>query len=163
MNSTGKFIGAVLLTGLVAGILDLTIGVLGYYIMVNGHLPENILTYMRNVLRYISSAAFGKEEGNTSTMELAGFLFHFFIAISFTWFYFLIYPSIRLFHRSTLASTIIYGLFVWAIMNMLVVPLSALHTSFIPQDMKKAVFQAIVLMICIALPVTIGAKKYYRN
>jgi uncharacterized membrane protein YagU involved in acid resistance len=162
MSSSGKFIKAVLITGLVAGILDLTIGVLGYYVMVNSHLPENIPTYFKNVLRYIASAAFGKAAGNESTMELAGFLLHFFIAISFTWFYFLIYPSIRLFHRSILASTIIYGLFVWAMMNMVIVPLSALKTPAIPPDMKKALFQAIVLMLCIALPVTIGAKRYYR-
>lgn len=162
MSSTGKFIRAVLLTALVAGILDLTIGVLGYYVMVNGHLPENILTYMKNVLRYIASAAFGKGEGSESRMQLAGFLFHFFIALSFTWFYFLIYPSIRLFHRGTLASTILYGLFVWAVMNMLIVPLSALNTPHIPTDLEKALYQAIVLMLCIALPITIGAKRYYR-
>ena len=60
MSSSGKFIRAVLLTVLVAGILDLTIGVMGYYVMVTGHLPENIPTYMKNVLRYIASAAFGK-------------------------------------------------------------------------------------------------------
>ena len=162
MNSSGKFIKAVLLTGLVAGILDLTIGVLGAYIMNNGRLPENISVYLRNVLRYIASAAFGKEEGNEPKMELAGLFFHFFIAISFTWFYFLIYPSIRLFHRSVLASTIIYGLFVWAFMNMVVVPLSALHAPVIPPDMKRAFYQALVLMVCIALPVTLGAKRYYR-
>jgi uncharacterized membrane protein YagU involved in acid resistance len=162
MNSSGKFIRAVLLTGLIAGILDLTIGVLGYYLMVTGHLPEDIPAYMKNVLGYIGSAAFGKGDDNESMMQLAGFLLHFFIAISFTWFYFLIYPSIRLFHRSILASTIIYGLFVWAIMNMVVIPLS-LKTPAIPPDMKKALFQAIVLMLCIALPVTIGAKKHYRN
>lgn len=162
MSSSGKFIRAVLLTGLIAGILDLTIGVLGAYVMNNGHLPENIPVYLRNVLRYIASAAFGKEEGNENKMELAGLFFHFFIAISFTWFYFLIYPSIRLFHRSVLASTLIYGLFVWAIMNMAVVPLSALHAPAIPPDMKKALYQAIVLMLCIALPVTLGAKRHYR-
>src|SRR5689334_4100112 len=137
MNSSGKFIRAVLLTGMVAGILDLTLGVLGASVMNNGHLPENIPVYLRNVLRYIASAAFGKEEGNETKMELAGFFFHFFIAISFTWFYFLIYPSIRLFHRSVLASTVIYGLFVWAIMNMVVVPLSALHAPVIPPDIKR--------------------------
>lgn len=162
MSSTGKFIRAILLTALVAGILDLTIGILGYYVMINGYLPENISTYMKNVLRYISSAAFEKDAGSDSTMELAGILFHFFIALSFTWFYFLIYPSIRLFHRSILASTVLYGLFVWAVMNMLIVPLSKLDTPFIPADLKKALFQAFVLMLCIALPVTIGAKKYYR-
>lgn len=162
MNSAGKFIRAVLLTALVAGILDLTIGVLGYYIMVTGHLPDNIPAYFKNVLRYIASAAFGKAEGNESTMELAGLFFHFFIAISFTWFYFLIFPSIRLFHRSIIASTVIYGLFVWAMMNMVIVPISALKTQAIPPDLKKALYQAIVLMICIALPVTLGAKKYYR-
>jgi uncharacterized membrane protein YagU involved in acid resistance len=163
MDSAGKFIRAVLLTGLIAGILDLTIGVLGYYVMANGHLPENILTYMKNVLRYIASGAFDKGELKESTMELAGLLFHFFIAISFTWFYFLIYPSIRLFHRSILASTIIYGLFVWAMMNMVIVPLSALKTPAIPPDGKKALYQAIVLMLCIALPVTLGAKKHFRH
>jgi uncharacterized membrane protein YagU involved in acid resistance len=131
--------------------------------MANGHLPENILTYMKNVLRYIASGAFDKGELKESTMELAGLLFHFFIAISFTWFYFLIYPSIRLFHRSILASTIIYGLFVWAMMNMVIVPLSALKTPVIPPDVKKALYQAIVLMLCIALPVTLGAKKHFRH
>jgi hypothetical protein len=162
MSSTGKFIGAILLTALIAGILDLTIGVLGYYVMVTGHLPENIPAYMKNVLAYIASAALGKGEGNESMMQLAGILLHFFIAVSFTWFYFLIYPSIRIFHRSILASTIFYGLFVWAIMNMVVLPISALKTPAIPPDMKKALLQAIILMLFIALPVTIGAKKHYR-
>jgi hypothetical protein len=46
---------------------------------------------------------------------------------------------------------------------MVIVPLSALKTPVIPPDVKKALYQAIVLMLCIALPVTLGAKKHFRH
>ena len=163
MSTAGNFIKNVLLTGLIAGILDLFLGVLAYYLLSNGHLPENITVYIKNVLEYIASAAFGKDGANAVTMQIAGFLFHFFIAISFAWFYFLIYPKVKLFQKSIVASAIIYGLFVWAVMNMAVVPLSALHSSVIPKDFTKASYQALVLIVCIALPVSLGAQNYYRR
>ncbi|MEO5562959.1 MAG: hypothetical protein ABIR18_05975 [Chitinophagaceae bacterium] len=163
MASTRSFIKAVLLTGLIAGILDLILGIFGHYFLVNGRLPENMSIYMKNVLRYISSAAFGKGWGNDTTMEVAGLLFHFFIALSFAWFYFLIYPNVRLLQKSIALSSILYGLFVWAVMNMVVVPLSALRGPVIPPDYRKAALQALVLIVCIGFPVAARAHNFYKR
>ena len=163
MATARSFIKAVLLTGLIAGILDLILGVFGYYFLVTGHLPENMSVYMKNVLRYISSAAFGKGVGNETTMEVAGLLFHFFIALSFAWFYFLIYPNVKLLRKSVFLSAFLYGLFVWAVMNMVVVPLSALHAPAIPPDYRKAAYQALVLIVCIGFPIAARAHAFYKR
>ena len=68
-------------TGLLAGTMDLT-GAVVSYMIVNGNFPYKIL-------EYIASAAFGKKAmDGTWGHNLWGLFFHYFIAISFTIFYF---------------------------------------------------------------------------
>jgi hypothetical protein len=143
-------------TGLLAGTMDLCGAVINYMIS-HGNFPYKIL-------EYIASGAFGKSAMNGSLgSNLWGLFFHYFIAISFTIFYFLIYPGIKFLQKNILISAIIYGLFVWAVTNMIVLPLSAIHSPVIPTNFVAAARAAFVLMVCIGLPDAYFAKKFYAK
>ena len=80
------------------------------------------------ILQGIAAVAFGKTIiGNETIMALLGLLFHFIIAYSFAAGYFFIYPHVRFLHRNKIISGLLYGIIVWAIMNLIVVPLSNGH------------------------------------
>jgi len=95
-------------------------------------------------------------------MMIAGLLFHFLIAFIFTLFFFFIFPKIKLRQGNAILVAIVYGIFVWAIMNRIVIPYFTKldHISF---DLKKASIAAFILIVCIGLPIVIGTKKYYRG
>jgi hypothetical protein len=154
-KSSASFIGAVILTALIAGVLDM-LGAIISYTAAGGKKPIVIF-------QYITSAIFGKSafDGSTSMM-IAGLLFHFVIAFIFTLFFFLIFPKIKLLQGNTLLAAIVYGIFVWAVMNKIVIPY---FTKLDPVifDLKKASIAAFILIVCIGLPVVIAVKKYYRE
>ena len=145
-----------LYTGLLAGTMDL-IGAVVSYAIINGHFPYKIL-------EYIASAAFGKKAMNgTLGSNLWGLFFHYLIAISFTLFYFLIYPYLKFLQKNIIVSAVVYGLFVWMVTNMIVLPMSALQSPVIPTNFLAAARAAFVLIICIGLPVAYFTKRYYRR
>ncbi|QEC67239.1 hypothetical protein FRZ67_08000 [Panacibacter ginsenosidivorans] len=154
IKNSSSFIKAVAITALIAGTLDMIGAIISY--TANG--GKNPLV----IFQYIASAVFGKVayNGNVS-MILAGLFFHYLIAFIFTLFFFLLFPKIKLLAANTILLAIVYGIFVWAIMNRIVIPLTRLdHVSF---DITKASIAAFILIVCIGLPVVIGAKKYYRK
>lgn len=105
---------AILKTGLIAGTLDILAAIV-------------ILTKMNavRVLQYIASGVFGKEafSGGTATV-IAGLIFHYIIAISFTNLYFFVFPYFPVLEKQKLVYGVLYGLFVWSVMNLVTVPLS---------------------------------------
>jgi len=151
-KSTGSFIGSVLITALIAGTLDM-IGAIINYTAAGGKRPTVIF-------QYIASAALGKTANGTVGI-VAGLLFHYLIAFLFTLFFFLVFPKIKLWKSNTIIIAILYGVFVWSVMNLLVLPNTKLDP--ISFDIKKAAIAAFILIVCIGLPVVIGAKKYYRK
>jgi hypothetical protein len=156
MPAVNNFTKPALLTGLLAGTLDLSGAVISFIIS-NGRFPGKIL-------EYIASAAFGKQVINGSiSSNLWGAFFHYFIAISFSFFYFLIYHKIKFLQHNVFISAVVYGLFAWAVTNMIVLPLSALHSPVIPVNYFVAAKAAVVLVICIGLPITFFAKKFYSR
>jgi hypothetical protein len=156
MGVSRKFLAYAFYTGLLAGTLDLG-GAIVNFMISYGRFPKKIL-------EYIASGAFGKKAMNGSiSSNLWGAFFHYIIAISFAVFYFLIYPKVKFLHKSILLSAVIYGLFVWAVTNMIVLPLSALQSPVIPADFIVAAKAAFILMVCIGLPVAWFAKKFYAR
>ena len=104
--------------------------------------------------KYIASAIFGKEAfaGGTE-MILAGIFFHYFIAFSFTLFYAFIVTKVKFLSANKVVSGILYGLFVWAVMNLIVVPLTRIPAAdFNPQ---RALANAVILVFCIGLPISL--------
>jgi len=143
---------AILIAGLVAGTMDGLAAIINF-LANGGKKPESIF-------KYISSGLVGKKAytgGNT--MILLGVLLHYFIALSFTAFFFLLFPKIKWLQNNVVIGGLIYGLFVWVIMNRVVVPLSLIPPR--PFVWKSAIINMLILMVCIGLPAALLAKKHY--
>ena len=144
---------AILITGLVAGTLDIIAAGIQFYIR-TGRGPEP-------VLRYIASGVFGKDAfaGATTGMALWGLLFHYIIAFGLTIFFFIIYPKIAWVRRQPVLAGIVYGIFAWIVTTQVIVPLSLVNQG--PLQLKQALIAVGILIICIGLPISLLANKHY--
>ena len=149
-NTTRVFNGKHLLAGLLAGTLDITAAGIQYFIK-TGKNPSG-------VLRYVASGAFGPDafSGN-STMLFWGLLFHFMIAITFSFLFFFLINNIPALSKQKILFAIIYGIFMWATVRYLILPFSQIKPS--PFDLKNVVIAVSILIICISIPLTIIAGK----
>ena len=158
MNETNKkpnLVRAIILTGLVAGTMDIVTAT-SWFTIRTGNNPVR-------VLEYISSAAFDKDlaySGNI-LMIFLGLLFHYLIAYSWTFLFYLAYPRIGLLRANKFVVGIGYGIFVWTIMNRVVLPLSRIPA--ITFDINQASIAASILIVCIGLPISIMASRYYSG
>lgn len=154
-----SFFASALTAGLVAGILDITAACIHAYLR-NGTTPEQIL-------RGIAGGAFGKEAAaNGNMMILWGLLFHFLIAISFTFFFFLLAKMAPSLVAYPIIIAIIYGAFVWAFMRYVVLNyISTIKITPIVGQEKiiNTIIGAVILMICIGLPDALLAKRYLKT
>jgi hypothetical protein len=140
------------LTALITGTLDIAGAIIKFYIE-HGRGPVPLF-------RYIASGVFGKETASYGTLMIIwGAVFHFMIAFLFTAFLFLIYPKVAERIKNKFITGILYGLFIWAVMNLVVVPLSKVAQS--PFDIQQAIIAALILICMIGLPVAIIAHQYY--
>ena len=158
MNETNKkpnLVRAIILTGLVAGTMDIVTAT-SWFTIRTGNNPVR-------VLQYISSAAFDKDlaySGNI-LMIILGLLFHYLIAYSWTFLFYLAYPRIGLLRANKFVVGIGYGIFVWTIMNRVILPLSRIPA--ITFDINQACIAASILIVCIGLPISIMASRYYSG
>ena len=115
-----------------------------------------------NVLRYLASAVFGKAalSGGT-TMAAAGLLLHYIIALCWTIFFFLISPWIISVLKSTIVTGLVYGIFIWLVMNLAVVPMGA--STKAPFNILNAIINMVILMYAIGWPISIIINRYYRE
>jgi len=140
----------VLLAGLVAGTLDILAA-----IVLLGKM------HVMGVLQFIASGLFGKPAFTGGmVMALLGLLFHFFIAFSFTVAYFLLYSKIALPKKQPVISGLLYGIFVWAIMNLVVLPFTNVPKS--PFDPARVMLNMSILMVMIGLPVALIVHRHYQ-
>jgi len=150
-----KTFSPIIQAGLVVGTLDITAAFLYYYAKTGN-------SQVFNVLKYVASGFFGKEalQGGGG-MIVAGLLFHYFIAFVFTVLFFWIFPRIKLFHRHPLLTGIVYGCFVWSVMNLVVVPLSSIGSRpFVPLN---AFINLLILIVCIGIPLSFMANHFYNK
>jgi uncharacterized membrane protein YagU involved in acid resistance len=119
----------------------------------------NVTTTIR-LLQGIARGAFGKSafQGGTS-MALAGLAFHFIIAFSFTVFYFFVFPLIPFLKKQRIISGLLYGIFVWCVMNLAVLPL--LDVASVPTKWSSILRGAAILMVCVGLPVSLIVSRFY--
>jgi hypothetical protein len=92
---------------------------------------------------------------------LLGVVFHYIIALGWTIIFFYLYPRIEFLSWNAAATGFLYGVFVWTIMNNVILPLA--NTPPIKFVLVKAMIAALVLIVAIGLPLSFMAKKYYRN
>ncbi len=145
----------ILQAGLIAGTLDILSAFIYYYIKSG---KTNFLV----IFKFIASAIFGKEAGEGGTgMILAGLILHYAIAFSFTIFFFWLYPKVKVMSKNRIVTAIVYGLFVWTVMNLIVVPLS--NTVHRPFKIEGVLINMGILIVCIGLPLSLIANTFFRK
>lgn len=146
--------GMILLTGLIAGSLDGLSAVVDVYLS-SGRGPAIIF-------QYIASAVFGKDAyAGGSSMVVLGLLFHLMIATGWTALFFLIYPKVKFLSTNKVLAGILYGLFVWVMMNLVIVPATKIPDR--PFDLFHAVKGALILVFMIGLPISLLANDFYTR
>jgi hypothetical protein len=149
-----KPIQTITTAGILAGTLDGLAAVLLYTIP-SGRDPLN-------VFRFIASGVFGSEAfAGGVPMAIAGIVFHYSIATGWAMLYFVSYPRLSWLRTNTLFSGTAYGLFVWLMMNRVVVPLS--NTPPMAVTVKGAITGIVVLMLCVGLPIAHLVKRHYAK
>jgi len=132
-----------LLTGLLAGLLDAIAAMLLF--LARGNKDPRIL------FKYIASAVYGKEAFvRGDSMAFKGLLFHFLIAMSWVAIYFLLHAHISWLGSHPLPAAIGYGILVWIIMNLIVVPRSKAAPR--PFSLSFALINIVILIVTIGLP-----------
>ncbi|MFH6998621.1 DUF1440 domain-containing protein [Flavobacterium sp. FlaQc-57] len=145
--------GAVFLSGLIAGTLDIVAAIVIYAVILNK-------TTGIKILQSIASGVFHKEAySGGSQMALYGLLLHYFIAFAFAWFYFTVYPYFSFLKKNTFLAGVIYGVFAWIVMNLVVLPvvfpvLPEKHFDF------PLLLSILILIFCIGIPIAFIHKKY---
>jgi uncharacterized membrane protein YagU involved in acid resistance len=153
-TNTGKLFKTVLLTGLLAGTLDALAAIINFYVA-TGKNPTIIFIY-------IASGVVGKQAYSYGqSIAFLGLLFHYCFAIIFSAFYFLMYPKLKFLHWNKINSAILYGIFVWIVMNLAVVPLTITHT--LTFHIMKALLAVAILIICIGIPISFIASSFYNK
>jgi hypothetical protein len=112
--------------------------------------------------KYIAGAVFGDPAGAGGALMIVwGIVFHYIIAFLFTAFLFVIYTRMikRLQKKSIVA--IIYGLFIWMMMNLLVIPLSKINK--FPSDPINALAAFSIVTLLIGWPVCVVAHRFYAR
>ena len=155
-QKTKSLFMAILYAGLIAGTLDALAAIDNFLINTGGGNPLK-------VFRFIASGVLGKQvmEKDLAGMAILGLQLHFLIAISFAAFFFIIYPKIKILSKNIIASGLLYGVFVWLMMNKIIVPLS--KTAKLPFNLTQMFIGIIILMLAVGLPVALLAKKYYSE
>jgi uncharacterized membrane protein YagU involved in acid resistance len=145
----------ILLAWIVAGILDMSAAIIVYDFVLHK-------TTALKILKSIASGLFGKQaNAGGDDMAVYGLILHFIIALLFTVFYFLIFPYVPFLKRNRILSGLIYGAFVWCVMNLGVLPLIA--GGKIPTNWISISRAAVILMICIGLPIALIIGAYYQR
>ncbi|WP_018628586.1 hypothetical protein [Niabella aurantiaca] len=136
------------------GTLDILSAFL-HYLIASGKDPLFILKYIAGGL--LGPAAFS----GGAAMQVAGLLLHYLIACIFTAFFFWLYPRLKILRRNRIATGIFYGLFIWSVMNLVVVPLSRIGK--FPDAVPGMLINAAILILVVGLPLSFIARSYYRK
>ncbi|MGA9291611.1 MAG: hypothetical protein WBV81_03420, partial [Ignavibacteriaceae bacterium] len=80
------------------------------------------------LLQYIASGVFGaKALSGGLTMGIAGLVLHYFIASCWVLLFFYLFLKLKFLHSYKIFGGLLYGIFIWLVMNLIVVPLSNTH------------------------------------
>ncbi len=133
--------------GLIAGALDMTAA---------------MLTYGSGVPRAIAGGLLGRAafQGGTGTYIL-GFLLHFFIAFSAAAVYYAASRRLEFLKEHALVCGLFFGVAIYLVMNLIVLPLSALHV-LRPIAVRDEIQGLLVHMIIIGLPISFSVKRFAR-
>lgn len=139
----------IVITGLIVGAMDITSAFI--IAIARGSHPTRVLQFVASGL--IGQRAIG---GGESTAAL-GLALHFFIAFSVVAVFYFASRHLTVLRREAVVSGVIYGLIVFAVMNLIVLPLSAAtprHT------LTADLIQGGIHMFVIGLPTALLLRRF---
>src|SRR5688500_18718690 len=141
----------ILIIGLLAGTLDALGAIVVYQAEPAG------------LFKFIARGAFGAGRAFSGGVEMVmwGILFHYFIAYAWTTLFFFLYPTASFMRKNKYVTGLLYGIFVWIIMNRVILPLSEIPQQ--PFNIRGALIGASILMVAIGLPIAILTHRYYSR
>jgi hypothetical protein len=119
--------------------------------------------------RYIASGLFGMAAFTANYMIFWGVLFHYLIASSFSFTFFLLYPNFKRLINNKFILAFIFGLIIWVISTFGILPLSNVpDIKGVPKypgqlNFTAAIISVVGLTLCLGLPISLIAHKYYRK
>ncbi|MGZ4856472.1 MAG: hypothetical protein ACXVKH_15190 [Candidatus Angelobacter sp.] len=138
--------------GLACGVFDITQAMVAFYLQ-SGLKPVSVLQSVASGL--LGRASF---QGGTKTAALGSFL-HFFIAFSWAAIYYVASRRVTFMLEKPVMAGLIYGEFVWIIMNFAVLPLSAIHRW--PVWNKASIITGpIGHMFLVGLPIALAVRRW---
>ncbi|WP_281321915.1 DUF1440 domain-containing protein [Flavobacterium aestivum] len=142
-------IKTIFLAGLVAGLLDGTAAVVFL----------GKMNYSA-VFKFVASGLFGKSAfAGGNEMIIYGIIIHLLIAMTFAFLYYFSFSKISFFSKNKIIGGLLFGLLVWMIMNLLVLPFTNISHS--PIILISAIKNILILMICVGLPISLIMQKQY--
>ena len=148
-----RFFKTVLLTGLFVGTTDLVAAYVTQWIKTG--------KFADRMLHYIAGGALGLETSMKGGNGVAflGLFFHYFIAFSFTLFFFLIFPRLKFLWFNKYLIGMLYGVFVAVMMGQVILPITPLPTS--PFSLSNSIIGWITLGVVLGIPISYNAYEYY--
>ncbi len=138
---------------LVAGTLDILGAFTQFYIMRKMN-PAPI------VLKYIASGVFGPDamKGGAGMM-IIGLLFHYLIVLGCVLAFYWLYPRVSVMRYNKWLTAVVYGLLVWVVTNLVIVPLSLVRRG--PFNLNNALIAMLILIVMIGIPLSFIIGNYF--
>ncbi|MDC7999920.1 DUF1440 domain-containing protein [Aequorivita todarodis] len=136
----------VIATALFVGTLDISAAIINFLAQGGQDITR--------IFRFIASGVFGQaafESG--SYIIFMGVFFHYLIAFIWTALFFYGYPKLKFQKANPYVVGIVYGLIVWAIMNLIVLPMSGIPE--LNQKISQKLIAISILIICVGLPISL--------
>ncbi|MGI8957349.1 MAG: hypothetical protein ACR2II_10615 [Chthoniobacterales bacterium] len=143
-------LSAILIGGAIAGALDITYAV-GFSAL-HGVAPMRILQSVASGL--LGAPAF---EGGASTAAL-GLALHFCVALLWAAIFYLTSKALPFLTRYPVVGGLLYGILIYAVMNLVVLPLSAFPRK-VSFPLLVLVTGILVHMFCIGLPISLAVRR----
>ena len=148
-----QFFKAILFGGLIAGTLDILAAIA--QTMMAGRDPLNML-------KFIASGIFGNAAFAGDEYAAYGLFFHFCIATIWSAILFTLYTKIKFFAKNWIVTGLVYGFFVWLMMNRVVLPLS--NTPELTFKFGRPMLKSMIIIItAVGLPLAYLTKRYYAQ
>ena len=148
-----KAYGAIFWGGLIAGTLDICAAFVNSG--VRGVSPTR-------VLQAIASGLLGRDafNGGFATAAL-GLILHLFIATTATAVYYIASRKLKVLVDQPIVCGLAYGIPVYLVMNLVVLPLSAVPFQ-ISHTLSHVVTALLILMLCVGLPIALVVRRYSK-
>ena len=143
-------LSTIAITGILVGVID---GLAAVALTLAYHRPP------LSGFQYIASALLGPEAFSKGVASaLFGLLCHFFIALTWSAVIFTVHPLISKVIRGKVAKSVLYGLVIWSMMNLVILPITLVTQG--PLTLTRIFTGAAILVVAAGAPIAWNFDRY---